>query len=41
MRVCVLWQAYEVGVATELPKPPDIMAHITAFMYRGQYRRYR
>jgi hypothetical protein len=34
-------KAYEAGVATELPKPHDIMATIDAFMYRGVYRNYR
>ncbi len=34
-------KAYEAGVATELPKPHDIMATIDAFMYRGAYRNYR
>ena len=37
----VFLQAYEAGVATELPKPHDVMATINTFMYRGQYRKYR
>jgi malate dehydrogenase (oxaloacetate-decarboxylating)(NADP+) len=32
---------YELGVATELPRPPDLGAHLRKSAYEPSYRKYR
>jgi malate dehydrogenase (oxaloacetate-decarboxylating)(NADP+) len=34
-------KAYELGLATNLPKPPNLLERIEARMWDPQYRRYR
>jgi malate dehydrogenase (oxaloacetate-decarboxylating)(NADP+) len=37
----VAQRAYDLGVATELPRPPDLLESAHQAMYRPQYRHYR
>lgn len=37
----VAQKAYDAGVATQLPKPPDLLQTAFKFMYRSSYRNYR